>query len=425
MLRKGATQLDTGNELKILMAGCSGGHVPIVIRALDLMGQHGSPVQMLSIYSDAFFEAARHNSTDVMKLLLNCGTRFERQCLSKAFDVACESGHSKAVRCLIEHDTDNLFGVQQCNKGFEKAAMHGHCELVCYFMEHCSGRSYFTISEEAIMTAAGNGYADIVRFLIEEVKRSELRHSTLNRALNTASRHGRREVVELLIREGGNLNAVVEEVSAPGLDGHSNALQGALRSFHPRLIRADRRRADAITHEATIHLLLNNGADVNELAGCPTYPLYAAAAQCSDRVVQSIIDKGAVLNESSSEYGTALQAAAGRGLGAATITKLLLQAGAIIPESDAGKNPVLNAALGFGLRIEDALVDGSGAVVKLLLPRLPMEKAESEGYGILLQKAVVVGDRDFVELLLQREVDVDAVGHNYGVRFRLLPLWAM
>ena len=411
------------------------------------MAKHGLPVELLSILSAALYEAAKRNSSDVMELLLNCGSQFERESLSNAFDVACESGHRRAVRCLMKNDTENLFGLQECNKGFETAAMHGHSELVSYFMEHCSGRSYFTISEEAITTAAGNGYADIVRLLVQELRSSESRHNVLNRALNIASCNGHTEVVELLIREGSDVNAVVEEVSIQRdeeymcfhpstyetLGRHSNALQAALRGFSSGssqyayyVVDRDWRKADAIAQEATIDLLLKSGADVNELGGCPSYPLYTAAAHCSDTVVQSIIDKGAVLDESTSEYETALKAAAGRELRAATIVKLLLQAGAVIPASEAGTNPVLNSALAlFGAEsgisrvivwnsVHDALNDGPGAVVKILLPRLPMEKADDERYHVLLQMAVVVGDRECVELLLERQVDVNAVGYPYG-----------
>lgn len=113
--------------------------------------------------------------------------------------------------------------------------------------------------------------------------------------------------------------------------------------------------------------------------------------------------------------------------------RLLFQSGAVIPKSDAGRNPVLNSALTFfgggGPRtcysgqngrflhsnsLNDVLEDGPGAVVKMLLPRLPMEQADKKQYGLLMQMAIVVGDYECVDLLLQRQVDVNAPGYYYG-----------
>ncbi len=64
--------------------------------------------------------------------------------------------------------------------------------------------------------------------------------------------------------------------------------------------------------------------------------------------------------------------------------------------------------------IKDVLEGGSGAVVKLLMPRLPREKADKTQYGLLLQMAIVVEDYECVKLLLQRQVDVNAAGYYYG-----------
>ena len=423
--------------------------MPIVVRALNLMSQHGSSVEMRAIYTEALSKAVKYNSSEVVKLLLDSGIQFERKGLSNAFYVACDSGHTRAVLWLTENDTSNLFGLQDYNKGLEVAAMKGHSEVALCLIQCCPEQSHLTISEKAFIAASGHGSADIVRLLVERVMGSELRHSRLNRALNIAVHNGHTEVAEFLIEVGGDVNAIVEEVSAPQRGGpfpmnegrwQSNSLQAAIRDFpsgwfdfhHPGW-RRYRREADATAHEATIHLLLENGANVNELAGCPTYPLYVAAAYCSERIVQSIINKGAVLDESTSKDETALKAAAGREVGAASIVKVLLQAGAAIPESDAGRNPVLNSALAFfgggesrsryyghdgsflrSNSVNDVLDDGPGAVVKLLLPCLPMEKADNEQYCLLLQMAVVVGDCKCVEMLIQRQVDVNARGYYYG-----------
>ena len=113
-------------------------------------------------------------------------------------------------------------------------------------------------------------------------------------------------MADLLIQEGADVNAIVEQ---------SNALLAALcgshRSLNETFLASEEgkvwRQAAAVAQEATIHLLLEKGADVNSLGGCATYPLQTAAVHCSPRVVQSIIDKGADVNAGTAETMTALK----------------------------------------------------------------------------------------------------------------------
>lgn len=111
------------------------------------------------------------------------------------------------------------------------------------FIERDSGQSSLTISEEAATTASRQGFAETVSLLIGEMGSSEFCQSTLNHALIVASREFHTEVAVRLVREGVNVNAVVEvlpvpwdqtdyllcsdriEVSAP----RTNALQAAVR----------------------------------------------------------------------------------------------------------------------------------------------------------------------------------------------------
>lgn len=189
--------------------------MPIVVRALDLMGQYGTPVETGATHAEALYEAAKHNSSDIIKLLLDRSIHLEREGLSKAFDVACEFGHSRAVSSLVENYRRNIFGPIKCSKSMVKAAMKGHSELVLFLIQRYSGQKYLTISEEAVKTVSSHGFADILRLLVEKFLSSESRHNILNRALNIATRNDHTEVAEFLIREGGDVNAVVERVSTP------------------------------------------------------------------------------------------------------------------------------------------------------------------------------------------------------------------
>ena len=458
MSRQSTTKYQIESLRKILMAGCRGGYLPVVTRALSLINQHYSAAEILKLRTDALDEAARYKRGDVIKLLLDSGAPMEVDGLLPAFDTACTLGCKLTLLSLIENDTRNVLRLQDYDSGLKTAATKGHYELLRFFLERSSRRNSPTALGETIVIASGDGFTDIVRLLVEEVKISESYSNihVLNRALNLASRNAHREVADFLIREGAEVNAIVkedlsdEDDMGSSIKDHiifwenqshrlphkskslrrSNALQAALQGF---MYRESRQEANTITQEAIIQLLLENGADVNAMAGYPTYPLYTAAAHCSEKVVQSIIDRGANVNAITTENRTALQAASSRELSAAIIIRKLFQAGASLPINDIGGNPILNQALAFfsgGTReslyggmdrrfrlsssIKDVLEDGPGAVVKILLTYLPEEKADDERYGLLLQMAAMVEDRDCVKLLLQRCVDVNAVGHYYG-----------
>jgi len=129
--------------------------------------------------------------------------------------IGCEFGHSRAVLSLVENDRRNLFGPIKCSKSMVKAAMKGYSELVLFSIQRYSGQKYLTISQEAVTAISGHGFADILRLLVEKFLSSESRHNILNRALDIAARNDHTEVAEFLIREGGDVNAVVERVSTP------------------------------------------------------------------------------------------------------------------------------------------------------------------------------------------------------------------
>ena len=180
------------------------------------------------------------------------------------------------------------------------------------------------INAETVIHVSGNGFLGVLRPLIELSKSQETFPSTLNQSLQIASHNGHKEVVDLLIREGADVDAVVEEVEYTiGSDGfyaytmsyhHERgssrkltALQAALLGFkrftpcshhHRRLFGTPWQKADARSQEQTFQLLLTKIENVNELAGHERYPLHMAATYCSAEIVQLLIKKGADVNAS-------------------------------------------------------------------------------------------------------------------------------
>ena len=93
-----------------------------------------------------------------------------------------------------------------------------------------------------------------------------------------------------------------------------------------------------------------------------------------------------------------------------------------MPEDELGQSPVLSAVLRreryqpstsnplahTTYSVSDVLNDGTGAVVKMLLPHLPLERADDERYDLLFQMAIISDDLECIQLLLHRGIDINA-----------------
>ncbi|KAJ7690388.1 hypothetical protein B0H17DRAFT_983179, partial [Mycena rosella] len=104
-------------------------------------------------------------------------------------------------------------------------------------------------------------------------------------ALEAASTFSRTEIVHLLLENGADVNA-------PG-GAYGSALQAA----------------SAWGHTDIVHLLLENGADINTAGGYYGSALQAGSVSGEMEIVRLLLEKGADVNTMGGEYGSALQAA--------------------------------------------------------------------------------------------------------------------
>lgn len=155
-----------------------------------------------------------------------------------------------------------------------------------------------------------------------------------------------------------------------------------------------------------------------------------AAEYCTVEIVQGLISSGAHVEAATKKHGTALQAAARREIDGLPIVKTLLDANVPVSSNDLGKAAAFKEALSFfgtshwtrhengsfknSTSITDVMSTGPGAVVKILLGNLPVEKADDSRFSLLVQMACMVGDRECVEILLQHGMDVNGTGSYYG-----------
>lgn len=278
-------------------------------------------------------------------------------------------------------------------------------------------------------------------------------------------RNGHAECVQYLLKEGANVNTAVNEIRnasrgyrSLGLelspyfyDKHTTtrrlgALQAALLGFErfscePRLGHFQRqcqstwKVADILSQQRCVEILLARGADPNAINEQNRYPLNIAAAYCTVEVVQKMISSGADVGAATKEHGTALEAAARRGIDGAPIVKTILEAlqsKTLVSSRELAASSKVTA-LGEALSVFDSgyhrrfrtstlidfLTTGPGAAVKILLACLPHEKTHYSRYGHIFQWACMCGDREYVELLLQRGIDVNRTDSYYGTALQV------
>ncbi|KAG9645619.1 purine and uridine phosphorylase, partial [Aureobasidium melanogenum] len=160
--------------------------------------------------------------------------------------------------------------------------------------------------------------------------------------------------------------------------------------------------ASELSHDKTVQMLLDSGADVNAVGGLYGNALLAASYKGCDKIVQMLLDRGADVNVQDGRYGNALQAASAEGFD--KTVHMLLDSGADV-----------NAGGGqYGGALQAASYRGYDKVVQMLLDRGTDVNTQGGHYGNALQAASRGGHEKMVQMLLDSGADVNARGGEYG-----------
>lgn len=187
-------------------------------------------------------------------------------------------------------------------------------------------------------------------------------------------------IVKLLLEKGAN----VDEINSPG----GTALQAAISRGHKDIVA----------------LLLEKGADVNKQSESYGTALQAAISFNKREFVKMLLDHGADVNTQGGRYNTALQAAA-CSIDRKEIVEMLLNRGANVNAQGGHYNTALQAACTKYRNKEE--------VVKMLLNHGAEVNAQGGEYGNALQAACTFGSKEVVEMLLNHGADVYAQGGQY------------
>ncbi|KAI9681017.1 MAG: hypothetical protein M1822_007091, partial [Bathelium mastoideum] len=165
-------------------------------------------------------------------------------------------------------------------------------------------------SGNALQAASWGGNPQIVELLIKEGADVNAQGGEYGNALQAASWGGNPQIVELLIKEGADVNAQGGQ--------YGNALQAA--SWRGNL--------------QIVELLIKEGADVNAQGGQYGNALQAASREGNPQIVELLIKEGADVNAQGGQYGNTLQAALHKHHSG--VAKMLRKAGAIDVARHAG-----------------------------------------------------------------------------------------
>ncbi|KAF8196312.1 hypothetical protein K438DRAFT_1825980 [Mycena galopus ATCC 62051] len=195
--------------------------------------------------------------------------------------------------------------------------------------------------------------------------------------LHIASLRGHKDIAQLLVEKGANLNASMGQ--------YGTLLQLAAAGMIKRDI---------------LLLLLAKGVDMNAKGGAYGTALQEASHRGDVGLVKLLVQEGANMNARGNGYGTALEVAAFSGQ--LKIVELLIGREVNMDSNGTGYMALQAAALGGWLDIVQCLLDSEAAV-----------NAEDIPGPTPLQAALYGGHVDIAELFLERKADVNAQGEHF------------
>ena len=308
-----------GDHNCALQAAARRGHLEIVRFLLD----EGARINLQGgWYGNALQAAACCRNEAIFQLLLSRGARTDLRggYFDNALQAAAYSGNLNFVRQLLDAgvEPDREGGIY--GNALQAACFKGNEEVARYLIEKCGPESVNTQIGQygnALQAAACSGRKTLVQLLIgkgADVNSMGGEHST---ALQAAAHAGHHEIVQLLLDHGAVIDAE-----------NNRLLHLALRRNITPLI--DR--------------LIRDGAQLNAVEIGYGTPLHSAAESGQVKLVKLLLDAGADINTQSGSLGTALQTAVSyRRL---EVVKFLLESGADVNVKGGLYGDALGAARG-------------------------------------------------------------------------------
>ena len=266
-------------QLEALFLACLVDDVIAAIAAIKSLAEFWASKKAAAIQLELLRQAVLFGSSGVLRLLIE--TRlYNDETLSQIFVICCGSNRHKSAGALIEFLGQRLPETER---------------------------------DHGMIIASGNGNLGVVRLLIDQSTVQALSQDALDCSLNVASLNDHAAVVNLLLQNSANPNAIVAEPIAPknpdspqtfksdpyrrGQGTKRTALQVALsgwpsRDFwhrHFHIYDTSWQKSDIPGREATIGHLLTYQADIKNPYNSKRSLLHHAVERCSGTVVKALI----------------------------------------------------------------------------------------------------------------------------------------
>ncbi|KAJ5153860.1 uncharacterized protein N7500_009299 [Penicillium coprophilum] len=452
---------DTSLPTILVRAGSQGGQKSVVWRGFELAARSDRNL----LHNLALAEAVRSKRTSLVGVLLESGFGFPAESLFQVMRIAAEQGSQSTLSLMFGAVVGEIPRdiVEDC---FHKAILNSHGEVVRYIIAKHPSTCNLELLKNAFVHAAHRDLTPIMAVIAETLIEDTFYEQFLIRALCCTSASGALGATQWLLHAGVQVDAV--DHRAPVLGPHQMTKADThlccLKNVHSqerlpstpliscflsiqRLweVRSTTRAMSQAKLEGVLCLLLENGANPNQIADGMDSPLHIAVRHCSEDVVRLLISKGANVNIHNT-WETLLHCALKRECHSLPIVSMLLDNGAISecqndlgtaleillshfqvqPQSDWEETesqtmdsqfdnlPSEDGLFPASGSIREILSTGPGAVVQLLLLSQPDLLIPDLPFGLLLQMTAVEGDFAFLKLLIDRGADVNSRGYYYG-----------
>ncbi|KAL2674235.1 hypothetical protein Neosp_012686 [[Neocosmospora] mangrovei] len=426
-----------------------------------IVGQYCTSVELDKFKAETLTMAQRYEASDA----LSPG--------SVAQDLRSAYTHGKLDELLTiigSRHADQL-KPELLTEALHLCAMYGHSSLFKSLFEFLQGSDYLDdmpkVSDSCLVGASANGHLDIVKLLFSLRETAPFSTMVTGGALVNACERGYGQVAQWLVRKApANVNALAcdslvgllsefpfeADIWRPSRSSSDDTepslpiispLQAALRGFteadcgYTRNGCMQRNINPRSDPNQIVKVLLDLGANPNELGGQQMYPIQVAAEFCTSAVVKQLIEAGADANLAVGEK--AIFKAASREVSSGEVLKVLMDSGAKFPDEETTIQKLFEKPLyyfdpypeedpypqedgcsshGRSFQVNQTLQEvfkhGPGAAISTLMALYRQWIASDKRCGHVLQIAAFLNYHELVATLLSRGVDVNAAGHYYG-----------
>ncbi|KAI1269205.1 ankyrin repeat-containing domain protein [Xylariaceae sp. FL1019] len=374
-----------------------GGHT--ALQSASIHGHFGVVCVLLAAGADdiapgVLGEALRGGQVRMIRRIIKAGAKSHW-----AFQGAVEQGRANDIKLLF------AAGANLSNYDLLRvAACHGYLNVVKLLLEkgtgtHSDANQYLV---SALVSAARNGYVDIVKALLHQEVDVNKTHEDVT-ALSAAASNGRIAIVKILLRFGADTNQTTSHGTAfevAANHGHLDIVKILLDSATIAQTNPGRDvafiGAVSVGRLDLVRMCLDSGANACHRGSSGTVLSIAAEHGHTD-IVETLLQYGANINQDS---GSALRAGVSKKH--RDVVKLLLERGADVNADHPENGTALEASIvRANLDIIEALI-AAGADVNVSW------KTGLRPYGTSLIKAIALGNVEGVNRLVNAGADIHA-----------------